>query len=149
MRLTRYTDYSLRALMHLAVHDERLCSIGEIAAAHDISQNHLMKVVNALAHAGFVETVRGRGGGIRLGRPASEISVGEVVRYTEENESLAECGGCVIAPACGLAGVLAQGMAAMLSVFDSYTLADLVVSKARMGRLLARRSSEEKASAAT
>lgn len=144
MRLTRYTDYSLRVLMHLAVHDDRLCSIGEIAAAHDISHNHLMKVVNALAHAGYVETVRGRGGGIRLGRPADEISVGDVVRYSEESGNLADCGGCVIAPACGLTAVLAQGMSAMFSVFDSYMLADLIGNKARMTRLLARRSGGEK-----
>lgn len=140
MRLTRYTDYSLRVLIHLALHDERLCSIGEIARSYDISHNHLMKVVNALAHAGFVETVRGRAGGMRLARPAAEISVGEVVRHTEEGFQLADCSGCVLSPACGLTGVLVQGMQAMLAVFDSYTIADLLTDPGAMRRLMDRQS---------
>ncbi|ARS29420.1 Rrf2 family transcriptional regulator [Sphingomonas sp. KC8] len=140
MRLTRYTDYSLRVLIHLALHDERLCSIGEIARSYDVSHNHLMKVVNALAHAGFVETVRGRAGGMRLARPAAEISVGEVVRHTEEGFQLADCSGCVLSPACGLTGVLAQGMQAMLAVFDSYTIADLLTDPGAMRRLMDRQS---------
>lgn len=135
MRLTRYTDYSLRVLIHLALHDERLCSIGEIARTYAVSHNHLMKVVNALAREGFVETVRGRAGGMRLGRPAHRISVGEVVRRTEEGFQLADCSGCALSPACGLTGVLAQGMQAMLSVFDSYTIADLLTDKEAMRRL--------------
>ena len=140
MRLTRYTDYSLRVLIHLALHDERLCSIGEIARSYDVSHNHLMKVVNALAHAGFVETVRGRTGGMRLARPAAEISVGEVVRHTEEGFQLADCSGCALSPACGLTGVLAQGMQAMLAVFDSYTIADLLTDPDAMRRLTDRQS---------
>lgn len=136
MRLTRYTDYSLRVLIHLALHDEQLCSIGEIARTYELSHNHLMKVVNALARVGFVETVRGRAGGMRLARPASGISVGEVVRHTEEGFQLADCSGCALSPACGLTGVLAQGMQAMLAVFDSYTIADLLTDKATMRRLI-------------
>src|SRR3546814_18759275 len=80
LRFTRYTDYSLRVLIHLALHDGRLCSIGEISRTYDVSHNHLMKVVNALARDGFIETVRGRTGGMRLARPADRITVGEVVR---------------------------------------------------------------------
>lgn len=140
MRLTRYTDYSLRVLIHLALNDDRLCSIGEIARAYDVSHNHLMKVVNALAHDGFVETVRGRMGGMRLARAADTISVGEVVRRTEEGFQLADCSGCTLSPACGLTGVLAEGMAAMLKVFDAYTIADLLTDKATMRRLVARES---------
>ncbi|ALR20612.1 MULTISPECIES: Rrf2 family transcriptional regulator [Sphingobium] len=140
MRLTRYTDFSLRVLIHLALHDERLCSIGEISRAYGISHNHLMKVANALAHEGFVETIRGRSGGMRLARPPQDISVGEVVRRTEEGFQLAECSGCSLAPACGLTGVLAKGVQAMLAVFDTYSIADLLTDKAAMRRLMAQQS---------
>lgn len=140
MRLTRYTDYALRTLIHLALHEERICSIGEISRTYEISHNHLMKVVNALAHYGFIETVRGRAGGMRLARPPREITVGEVVRRTEEGFNLAECSGCALSPACGLTGVLAMGVAAMLAVFDAYTIADLLTDKATMRRLLKRES---------
>ncbi|MBW7935346.1 MAG: Rrf2 family transcriptional regulator, partial [Gemmatimonadaceae bacterium] len=83
MRLTRYTDYAVRVLMHLAVHPERLCSIGEIADAYAVSRNHLMKIVNDLVNTGYVASERGRLGGIRLSRPAAEIRIGELVRHTE------------------------------------------------------------------
>lgn len=135
MRLTRYTDYSLRVLIHLALHEDRICSIGEISRTYDISQNHLMKVVNALAHDGFVETLRGRAGGMRLARAAKDITVGEVVRRTEDGFQLADCSGCALAPACGLTGVLQKGAQAMLAVFDSYTIADLLTDKPTMLRL--------------
>lgn len=140
MRLTRYTDYSLRVLIHLALHDERLCSIGEIARAYDVSHNHLMKVVNALARDGFVETVRGRAGGMRLARSADKISVGEVVRRTEEGFDLAECSGCSLSPACGLTNVLAKGVQAMMAVFDAFTIADLLTDRIAMRRLMNRES---------
>ena len=138
MRLTRYTDYSLRVLMHLALHDGRLCSIGEIARTYQISHNHLTKVVVALARDSFIETVRGRLGGMRLARPANAIGVGEVFRRTEEGFNLADCSGCALSPACGLTGVLAQGAAAMLKVFDTYTIADLLTDAPAMRRLIAR-----------
>ena len=140
MRLTRYTDYSLRVLIHLALNDDRLCSIGEISRTYDVSHNHLMKVVNALAHDGFIETVRGRAGGMRLARAADTISVGEVVRRTEEGFQLADCSGCTLSPACGLTGVLAKGMQAMMAVFDSYTIADLLTDRDAMRRLMNRQS---------
>jgi Rrf2 family nitric oxide-sensitive transcriptional repressor len=140
MRLTRYTDYSLRVLIHLALHEDRLCSIGEISHTYEISHNHLMKVVTALAHDGFIETVRGRGGGMRLARPPAQITVGEVVRRTEEGFQLAECSGCSLSPACGLTGVLAKGVHAMLDVFDTYTIADLLTDKPTMRRMVNRES---------
>lgn len=140
MRFTRYTDYSLRVLMHLALHDDRLCPIAEISRTYDLSHNHLMKVVNALARDGFVETIRGRGGGMRLARPANAISVGEVVRHTEEGFQLADCSGCILSPACGLTGVLAKGMQAMMAVFDSHMIADLLVDGDAMRRLLNRQA---------
>lgn len=136
MKLTRYTDYALRVLMHLAARPERLSSIGEIARAYRISQNHLMKVVHDLGKAGYVAAVRGRSGGIRLGRPAAEINVGEVVRHTEEGFDLVDCGSCVIAPACGLTGVLAEALKSFMTVLDRYTLADLVGSRAEALRAL-------------
>lgn len=132
MRLTRYTDYAMRVLIHLAARPDELCSIGEISRAYGISQNHLMKVVNDLAREGFIASSRGRSGGIRLGRPAGEINVGAVVRHTEEGFELVDCGSCVIAPACGLNGILNQALAAFMAVLDRYTLADLSVRKAEL-----------------
>jgi Rrf2 family nitric oxide-sensitive transcriptional repressor len=137
MRLTRYTDYAFRVLIHLALDDEGLCSIGQIARSYSISHNHLIKVVGALARHGAVETIRGRTGGIRLGRPAETITVGEVVRWTEEGFTLADCSGCLLSPACGLTGMMAEGAAAMLEVFDSYTIADLLTDKVTLRRMIA------------
>lgn len=144
MRLTRYTDYSLRVLMHLAARPGQLASIGEIARAYGISQNHLMKVVHDLRKAGYVAATRGRSGGIVLGRPAQDINVGQVVRHTEEGFDLVDCGSCVIAPACGLTGVLGQALRAFMSVLDGYTLADLVAGRGEALRAfgLPRRISE-------
>src|SRR3546814_17355406 len=107
LRFTRYTDYSLRVLIHLALHDGRLCSIGEISRTYDVSHNHLMKVVNALTRDGFIETVHSRSGGMRLDRPADRSNVGDDVRRTEEDFALAECSGFSLSPDCGLPGVLA------------------------------------------
>ena len=126
MRLTRYTDYAMRVLLHLAAHPDRLCSIAEIARAYGISRNHLMKVVNDLGKAGYVASVRGRAGGIRLARPPESINVGAVVRHAEEGFDLVDCGQCVIAPVCGLTAVVHEALAAFLAVFDRYTLADLL-----------------------
>lgn len=129
MRLTRYTDYAMRVLLYIGARPGRLCSIAEIARAYDISKDHLMKVVHDLGKAGYVASARGRFGGIRLGRPPEEISVGAVVRYTEEGFDLVDCGGCVIAPACGLTGVLQQALTAFMEVLDRYTLADLLTKR--------------------
>jgi Rrf2 family nitric oxide-sensitive transcriptional repressor len=126
MKLTRYTDYAMRVLIHLAVSDSDLSSIAEIARAYDISQNHLMKVVQDLGAAGYVETLRGRNGGIRLGRPADQINVGELVRHTEAGFDLVDCPNCLIAPACGLPRILNEATAAFLGVLDKYSVADLV-----------------------
>lgn len=126
MRLTRYTDYAVRVLMHLGTDPDRLASIAEIAHAYGISQNHLMKVVHDLGKSGYVASVRGRGGGIRLARPPAEIRIGEVIRHTEEGFTLTDCENCAIAPACGLTPVVLEALAAFLAVFDRYTLADLL-----------------------
>ncbi len=124
MRLTAHTDYALRILLHAAVEPERLFSIAQVAQAHAISRNHAMKVVNLLGNAGLLETVRGRNGGFRLGRPASEITLGEVVRLTEPNMSPADCGNCLLQGACGLTALLRKAMGAFLAELDVHTLAD-------------------------
>lgn len=126
MKLTRYSDYALRVLMHLAARPDRLASIGEIARTYRISHNHLMKVVHDLRKEGFVEAVRGRSGGIRLARPAEAVTVGEVIRHTEGGLDLVDCGSCVIAPACALTGALRAALKAFMDVLHGYTLADLV-----------------------
>lgn len=125
MKLTRYTDYALRVLIFLAGRDEGLASIRQIADAYGISQNHLMKIVQDLGHAGFVETVRGRRGGLRLPRPAGLITIGSVVRHTEGNGALVDCSTCLIAPACGLPAILSEATEAFMATLDRYTLADV------------------------
>lgn len=135
MRLTRYTDYAMRVLLYLGAQPDKVCSLSEIARAYGISQNHLMKVAHDLGKAGYIEGVRGRSGGVRLARPADQINVGEVVRRTEEGFELVECGTCVIAPACGLTGVLDEALAAFMAVLDRYTLADLLKKRSKLMRL--------------
>ena len=138
MKLKSYTDYALRVLMHLAARPDRLASIGEIARTYRISHNHLMKVVHDLRKAGFLDAVRGRSGGIKLGRPATQIGVGQVVRHTEGEFDLVDCGSCVIAPACALTAALHEARRAFMAVLDGYSLADLVEDqKAGLRELLA------------
>ncbi len=136
MRLSLHTDYALRTLIHLATHDDRLCSIAEIARAYAISENHLMKVVNMLARAGLVRATRGRGGGLALARPATEIRIGEVVRHGERDMTLVDCASCRIAPACGLSGVLGEAFGAFMAVLDRYTIADVASRRGDLARLL-------------
>lgn len=141
MRLTVHTDYALRVLIHLGLLEGRTGTIEEVATAYGISRNHLMKVAHRLGKAGFVETMRGRGGGLRLARPAAEICVGAVVRATEEDFALVECfpplqKDCVIWPACTLRHVLAEALAAYFAVLDGYTLADLLQNRALLTTLL-------------
>lgn len=135
MRLTRYTDYAMRVLLYLGARPERLCSISEIAGAYDISQNHLMKVVSDLVNAGYLVSVRGRFGGVRLARTPAEINIGAVVRHTEDGFDLVDCGSCIIAPACGLTGALHQALAAFMKVLDGYTLESLLSRRADLSGL--------------
>lgn len=136
MKLSLYSDYAMRVMIHLAARDERLAAIKEIAAVYDISRNHLMKVVQDLVSAGFIESVRGRRGGIRLARSAEEIQLGSILRHTEKLTDLFTCDGCVIAPACGLPVVLREATAAFVAVFDKYTLADVAKRKSDLSALL-------------
>lgn len=127
MQLTRYTDYAVRVLLHVGARDEgSLSSISEIADVYDISRNHLMKVVQDLGQAGFLTTVRGRKGGLKLGRSAESITIGQIVRHTEQGFDLVDCSACIIAPACSLPRILNEATSAFLAVLDNYTLADVL-----------------------
>lgn len=130
MRLTLHSDYALRVLMYLGLRGQELASIQDIATAYGISGNHLTKVVQRLARGGFVETLRGRGGGLRLARPPEQIGVGAVIRCTEEDMALVTCFGahhaCAIAGPCRLPVLLDEALAAFLAVLDRATLADLI-----------------------
>jgi Rrf2 family nitric oxide-sensitive transcriptional repressor len=141
LRLTFYTDYSLRMLIYLAVKGDGLSTIEEIADAYGISRNHLMKVAHKLGREGFIETVRGRGGGLRLGRPPSKIKIGEVVRATEDDFRMVECfdlatNTCRILGACNLKGILAEALDAWAAVLDRYTLANLVQEPKSIAQML-------------
>lgn len=133
MRLTLYTDYALRTLIYLGLRQDRRVSIREVAEAHRISENHLIKVVHQLGRGGFVETTRGKGGGLRLARPPEQICIGEVVRFTEEDMALvacfqpaAEAGVCALINVCRLQSLLGEALSAFLAVLDGRTLADLL-----------------------
>lgn len=127
MRLTSYTDYALRTLMFLAANRERLVTIQEIAEAHGIAKNHLTKVVHQLGMLGYIETLRGRSGGLRLGREPADINIGAVVRQTENDFFMAACfdtasSGCIYAYQCSLQGTLGAATRAFLAVLDDATL---------------------------
>ncbi len=142
MRFTRYTDYALRVLTYLGLKDaENLSTIKEIAGRYGISENHLMKVVHRLGQTGYVETVRGRGGGIRLARAPEEIVIGGVVRDCEDDLRIVECfdpvtNTCPITAACALPAILDQALSAFLVVLDKYTLADLLRPRAGLAEIL-------------
>lgn len=127
--------------MYLAVNEDRLVTIKEIADAHDISKNHLMKLAFELGKQGYIETVRGRSGGLRLKLSPPEITLGAVVRHTEEDFNAVECfesatNRCKIAGVCRLKGILHQAMTAFLNVLDGYTLADLIQDRSALQKLL-------------
>ena len=140
MRLTDYTDYSLRTLMYLGTHRDNLVTIQDIADAYGISKSHLMKVVHQLGLAGLVETIRGRSGGLRLGKEPEEINIGDVVRGTEPDFMMVECfnreiNECILAPSCELQDVLRRATTAYLEVLNGVTLADLLRNSGSLRRL--------------
>jgi Rrf2 family transcriptional regulator, nitric oxide-sensitive transcriptional repressor len=142
MHLTAYTDYTVRLLIHLAVQGERTTTIQEVAQRYHISRNHLMKVASRAVQAGFVESVRGRGGGLRLARPPAQIGLGEVLRVTEDDWNMVECfdpsvNQCAITKACGVRSMLAEALEAYFAVLDRYTLADAVQKRKALVQLLA------------
>jgi len=142
MRLTHHVDLALRVLMHLALTRNERVTIQEIAEAFDISRNHLMKVVHSLARLGYIDSTRGSGGGIRLGKSPEAINIGQVVVEMEPDFGLVECfrpdNRCVITPACRLPAMLNEALRAFLDVLERYTLADLVTPGAtpQLARLL-------------
>jgi Rrf2 family transcriptional regulator, nitric oxide-sensitive transcriptional repressor len=140
MRLTSYTDYTLRTLIYLALCPNRLATIATIAESYGISENHLMKVVHQLGVAGYVDTVRGKNGGLRLAKPPEDINVGEVVARMEPDMELVACFGdsgiCAIQPSCVLKGALAEALDAFTAVLDRYTLADLIAPRTKLTGLL-------------
>ena len=141
MRLTAFTDYSLRVLMYLAAQPDRRATIAEIAASFNVSEHHLGKVVHLLGKKGWLATVRGKGGGLGLAKAPEAIVVGAVVRHTEGADVPAECfdekgGHCAIARICRLRGVFGEAVDAFYGVLDRYTLADLVHNRQALAKML-------------
>ncbi|MCF7821985.1 MAG: Rrf2 family transcriptional regulator [Mariprofundaceae bacterium] len=131
MQLTSYTDYSLRTLLYLAAHQGRLVTISEISEHHGISHNHLIKVVHNLGKHGFIQTVRGKSGGIRLALKPEEIIIADVVRLTEPHMNIQECfsratNTCSLIDSCKLAGLLYQARHGFMKVLEDNTLADIL-----------------------
>jgi Rrf2 family nitric oxide-sensitive transcriptional repressor len=141
MQLTQFSDYSLRTLIYLGLREGSLATIEEIAAAYGISESHLTKVVHKLGRLGVIDTVRGRGGGMRLSRRPADINIGATVRLTEGNLTIVECfdvahNTCPIAPVCGLNGALGEALEAFMAVLDRYTLADIIRNRRDLAALL-------------
>lgn len=144
MHLNLHTDFGLRILLYLASSPDGSASAPDVAEAYDISLNHLRKVVQALSHAGYVQTTRGRTGGIALARRPEEIVIGQVVRALEPDFTLVECfeprtNRCVVTAGCSLMHALGDAQKAFLGVLDRYTLADVVRNKEQLWRLLSPR----------
>ena len=141
MRLTRQTNYAMRILMYCAANDGRLSRIPEIASAYSVSELFLFKILQPLVEAGLVETVRGRNGGVKLGRPATDITLFDVVRVTEESFAMAECfendaAECPLIDSCSLNAALREALNAFFAVLERNTIAELVASKTDMRGLL-------------
>ena len=141
MRLTTFTDYSLRVLIYLAATPDGRATIAGVAEAFDISENHLIKVVHFLGKAGVLANVRGHGGGLRLAMPASAINIGAVVRATEQGDMPAECfnaedNACPITPNCRLRGIFKEAVRAFYAVLDRYTLEDLARNRVALSKIL-------------
>lgn len=141
LKLTKFTDYSFRVLIYLGLQESRLVTIHEMAEHYDISKNHLMKIIQLLGKQGIVETVRGKSGGVRLARPASEIRIGKVVRQVEGDMAVVRCMGplsekCSISGVCALEGYFTEATEAFLSVLDRYTLDDVLNNRASLSHAL-------------
>ncbi len=141
MRLTTYTDYSLRVLIFVGLKGEELTTITEISERYNISRNHLMKVVNQLSQDGYLNTIRGKKGGMLLARPPAEINLGDVVRDMEDNLDIVECfdrekGCCQIDGYCRLQGILGEAVLAFFDVLSKYTLDDLMANREGLQKAL-------------
>jgi Rrf2 family nitric oxide-sensitive transcriptional repressor len=135
MRLTTFTDYSLRVLIYLAVSNDEHPTIREISERYGISRNHLMKVVQELSQRGYVIALRGKNGGLRLNNAPADIGIGTLIREMENDLALAECLGennqCILTPACQLKAVLAEALQAFFRTLDAYTLEDILPGRKR------------------
>lgn len=141
MRLTRQTNYAVRILMYCAANDGPLSRIGDIAKAYSVSELFLFKILQPLTKSGLIESVRGRNGGIRLGRAAGEISLLDVVKVTEENFAMAECfendaSECPLLDACELNAALRKALGAFFDVLATYSIEDLVTARPSFNFLL-------------
>lgn len=159
MKLTNYSDYALRSLIYLAVipKDGELANIDDIAHAYNISKGHLSKIIHQLGKLGYIQSVRGKGGGICLAKDPSKINIGKLIRHTESDFGILQClddnskntnnkislvnisddaSGCTIFPACHLKGVFHKAMLAFVDVLDSHTLADILVNDNELLALL-------------
>ena len=136
MRLTTMTDYSMRLLMYVAQHPERLCTIAEVAHAYDISEAHLMKITHQLGLRGWLETVRGKGGGMRLAAAPADINLGAVVRSIEPDFFLVDCLGsdavCMLTGSCRLTSIVSGALRSFMQHLDGHTLADLLPPAAKV-----------------
>jgi Rrf2 family nitric oxide-sensitive transcriptional repressor len=130
MHITRYTDYSLRVLMYLAVKGDELSTIQDIADSYAISKNHLMKIVQALSAKNYLLAIRGKNGGIKLNTDPKDINIGTLVRDLEQDQSIVECFGqanaCVITPSCQLKSIFHEALESFFKSLDNYSLADLI-----------------------
>jgi len=130
MQITRYTDYALRVLIYLAVHHDKKTTINDIATNYQISKNHLMKIVQQLNQQGYLLATRGKNGGLTLTKPMSDINIGTLVRFLEDDNKLVTCftdtAHCIISPSCQLKGVFAQAQENFFKTLDAVTLQDLI-----------------------
>ncbi|MGI9285706.1 MAG: Rrf2 family transcriptional regulator [Pseudomonadales bacterium] len=138
MQLTKYTDLSLRVMMHLSLEPNQLDTIKDIAERYHVSRNHLVKVVHQLVNLGYLQSVQGRGGGITLAKPASKINVGKVVRQMEKSLNVIDCvaENCPLTPSCILKRAVNEATKSFLQVLDTYTVADLVKNRTQLLRLI-------------
>lgn len=141
MKLTAFTDYSLRVLIYLATQPGQRARVADVAQAFGVPENHLVKVVHFLGKSGWLRNVRGHGGGMELASAPESIRVGSVIRATEGDAQMAECFGksasnCCIAPACRLRGVFNEALTGFYAVLDRYTLADLVTNRQQLAKIL-------------
>lgn len=140
MRLTNYSDYALRVLTYLGLKGEDLSTITEIADCYGISRNHIVKIVHQLGQLGYVDTLRGKNGGIRLARAPEKINIGDVIRHTEASMNIVECfsdqSSCVIGCSCVLRTAIGEALSAFMAVLDDYTLADLLGPRRQLWKRL-------------
>ncbi|SES79693.1 transcriptional regulator, BadM/Rrf2 family [Nitrosomonas europaea] len=140
MRLTNYSDYALRILIYLGLKREELSTITEIADCYGISRNHVVKIVHHLGQLGYVDTLRGKNGGIRLAHAPEKINIGEVIRHTETSMDIVECfsnqNSCIIGCSCVLRTAISEALSAFMAVLDDYTLADLIAPRRQLSRKL-------------